>query len=366
MTNGKSAPTLLGGQTQIDIRAIERELNELWKSAASGDGDQRGAVTRTCTLNLVAVVGGSRAEGAVTEAVDRLTGTHPNRAIVVTAEAEGPAAGEAPLDAWVQAHCQIPVPGRPQVCCEQITIVARGEGVARVPGTILPLLVPDLPVVVWYPEGEPFAHQLYGRLADLADRVIVDSETFSDPEAGLRELAGLAPAALVSDLAWGRLTLWRELVAQCFDSPAVVPQLGEIERVRVTVDQRSSRVPALLLAGWLAARLGWRVASAGGGELRLERPGGTVAIEVIHGEAPADVTHIASVDLVSPALRVAIAPAEGSETLVTRIEAQGRPALLRSSRWQRPGTADLLSVELRLLGHDQTFEDSLRAAVAML
>src|SRR5690242_6883729 len=151
--SANTSPIPLGQRTAIDVRMIERELTELWKQAAEGGGDEkRGAVTRTCVLNLVVGAGAGRAAQHATETVARLTARHPNRAIVVSA---APAAEEDLLDAWVQAHCQVPGPGRPQVCCEQITIEARGRAVSRVPGTVLPLLVPDVPVVLWWPRGEP-------------------------------------------------------------------------------------------------------------------------------------------------------------------------------------------------------------------
>ena len=128
-TTGTSAP--LGERIHIDIRAIERELNDLWKQLAEdANGAQQQAVTRTCVLNLIVVTGGGRAAEHATETVARLTARHPNRAFVISA---APNAREDVLDAWVQTHCQMPSPGRPQVCGEQISIEARGAAVDRVP-----------------------------------------------------------------------------------------------------------------------------------------------------------------------------------------------------------------------------------------
>lgn len=370
MISSNNSPTLLGGQTQIDIRAIERELTELWKSAAQSDGDQRGMVTRACTLNLVVVTRSGSASQAVTDAVDRLTGTHPNRAIVVSLTASSDSS-QAPIDVWVQAHCQIPAPGRPQVCCEQITIEARRDGVTRIPGTILPLLVPDLPVVVWYPEGEPFGDPLFERLSELADRVVVDSERFVNPEGGLQRLAGLIGGMpLAGDLAWGRLTIWRELIAQCFDTPAFAAQLHQIKRVRIAYEIGCSRVPALMLAGWLATRLNWRLLSRSGPaeatELRMEHPSGEVLIEIQRSMSTSTgAAHLAAVELACPDLRISIGSGEHAGTLMTRIEASGRPTLLRSARWQRPDTSELLAVDLRVLGRDRTYEEALRIATRL-
>src|SRR5690242_18755421 len=144
MTTNTSAP--LGERVHIDVRAIDRELNELWKQLAEATDDaHQQAVTRTCVLNLIVVTGGGRAAEHATATVARLTARHPNRAFVISA---APGAPKDVLDAWVQTHCQMPSPGRPQVCGEQISIQAHGAAVDRVPGTLLPLLVPDVPVML--------------------------------------------------------------------------------------------------------------------------------------------------------------------------------------------------------------------------
>src|SRR5262245_47136371 len=148
-----SASARLGERTHIDVRAIERELNDLWKQLAEGEsGEPHQAVTRTCVLNLIVVTGGGKAAEHATETVAKLTGRHPNRAFVISA---APNARKDVLDAWAQMHCQMPSPGRPLVCGEQISIDARGAAVDRVPGTLLPLLIPDVPVMLWWPRGAP-------------------------------------------------------------------------------------------------------------------------------------------------------------------------------------------------------------------
>src|SRR5262245_826248 len=288
-TTGTTGP--LGERVHIDVRAIERELSDLWKQLAEDANDaHQQAVTRTCVLNLIVVTGGGRAAEYATATVARLTERHPNRAFVISA---APSAHKDVLEAWAQMHCQMPGPGRPQVCGEQITIAAHGAAVDRVAGTLLPLLVPDVPVMLWWPRGEPVGDPRFLKFADIVDRVIVDSATFAAPEAGLARMAALLnpdpstpfdPAqgnssggaegrgdhdgvpsgagTTISDLSWSRLTPWRELTAQFFDAPALVSHLAEITRVTVDYEARAGaaadRSQALLLLGWLAARLGWR------------------------------------------------------------------------------------------------------------
>lgn len=249
-------------QVRVDIRAIERELNEIWKSVADENNGAQSAVTRTCVLNLLVLsFSGMKGIDPATAVIDRLTSQHPNRAIVIGASD----ASDAPLlDAWVQAHCQMPAPGRPQVCCEQITIEARGAtAIGRIPALVLQLLVPDLPVMLWLPDGAWPDREVVRRLSEIADRVIVDTANFADPAAALLQIAALIrERASVSDLAWGRLTAWRELVAQFFDAREHQAHLNEVQRVAIdyAASDAAARVQALLLAGWLASRLGWQFA----------------------------------------------------------------------------------------------------------
>jgi glucose-6-phosphate dehydrogenase assembly protein OpcA len=368
-------PTPLGERTHIDVRAIERELTALWTQAAEGQDQGGQAVTRTCVLNLVVATAGGRAVEDVTATIAQLTARHPNRAIVVGMAPDG---GAELLDAWVQAHCQMPGPGRPQVCCEQITIEARGPAVARVPGTVLPLLVPDVPVMLWWPRGEPFDSPIFPRMCDLADRIIVDSASFAAPEAGLVRLAALlAEHKAVSDLAWARLTPWRELLAQFFDAPAMLAHLDALERVTIEVEARegepADRTQALLLVGWLGARLGWRPAApaqeiGGVTQLAQARPDGArVAVELRPVEPKHDaLDRLATCTLECGRTRFSVGRSDVPDAAIARSEVEGMRPIQRVVRLQRMDEAALLAEELRLLGRDHGYDGALRLATEML
>ena len=357
--------TLLGGQTQLDVRSIERELMQLWRDAAEEGDGERATVTRTCVLNLLVV---APPDYDATPTIARLTDALPSRAIVITIDPQAPDENEALLDAWVQAHCQLPAPGRPQVCCEQITLTARGEGIGRVPGTILPLLLPDMPVAVWFPNGAPFDNALFRRLAAMSDRMIVDSRTFAG---NINDVARLAtmddgmPA--LADLVWGRLTLWREQLAQCFDAPALTARLAEAEALTIVAAPDSNQVAAYLLAGWLASRLGWNNPDRGdNGQIVMQREGGQVRIAIQAGQrALPDQMSIECLSLACVGVSANV-ELSGDERLVTSTEVTGRPALRRSVRLPQHDTADLLADELRLPVSDPTYVAALRAALQLL
>ncbi|MCU0490746.1 MAG: glucose-6-phosphate dehydrogenase assembly protein OpcA [Chloroflexaceae bacterium] len=366
----------------VDIAAIERELTQLWKEAAE-PGTTNHAVTRALTLNLVAVAPDSFSANRMTEVVMGLTRTHPNRTILVTANPAGP---ESRMEAWVQANCQLVAPGAPQVCGEQVSIEASGASVAQVPSLVLSLLVPELPVVLWWPGHSPFESPLFQRAQSLVDRVIVDSADFAHPERDLRRMAELNQSStyVMSDLNWARLTLWRELVAQFFDSRGLLPHLFRLDKVVIDYErdprQPANRAQALLLAGWLASRLGWtpldNSVSLEGDLVRIHmrRPAPTVgpqAMRLVTIELhPAPVVE----DSMDSLAAVRLSATDGVQASFvvertddpacarTKADLAGMTPIARIVRATQREETDLLATELRLLSRDRTFDETLRMA----
>jgi glucose-6-phosphate dehydrogenase assembly protein OpcA len=370
-----AAPDPLGQRTQIDARAIERELNELWKQANdSHNGDKRHSATRTRVLSLIVVTRGDQAAEQATETIAKLTTRHPHRAIVVNAIPHSP---KDQLDVWVQAHCQLPQPGRARVCGEQITIEARGAAIDRVPNTILPLLVPDVPVMLWWMRGEPFDDPRFAKFGDLVDRMIVDSATFSRPEAGLARMATLLESGIrISDLSWSRLTPWRELTAQFFDAPAQVAHLDELTQVAVDYEAEpnaNDRSQALLLVAWLATRLGWRAAGPASQRgsittLAMRRANTSEVTITLRPTKPNEdvLDRLAALTLESPRAKFSVERDRTPHCAVARAEIAGMPPLTRKVHLEQLDEAELIGEELRLLGQDQTFAEVLRVAAALV
>lgn len=362
-----AAPTPIADRTPVDVRAIERELSALWKQATGSEQGESKTVTRVNALNLVACVQQDNAE-TITGVFSELISYMPHRALLVARKQ-----GDEHLDAWVQAHCRLPAPGRPQVCCEQITIEAVGAAESRVPGTVLPLLVPDVPVVLWWPRGEPFDDPLFAKMRPMADRVVVDSTTFARPVGGLRRLAALAEEGVfVSDLAWSRLTPWRELLAQFFDAPVMVPYLDDVQGVELTHEPggegSTEHNQALLLIGWLATRLGWQVPEAASGDqFTLRRGDGKdVAVRMAQAAAIADaLDRLAQCSIVTAGARFSVARDSAPDSAVARAEVPGHPTLQRVVRLEQQTEARLLAEELRMLGRDGVFERALRLTVQL-
>ena len=122
-----------------------------------------------------------------------------------------------------------------------------------------PLVVTDLPTLLWSPHGHPEA---VDALLALAQAVLLDSIDEPVWREALDRACALTEQAYVVDLAWLRSTPWRERVAATFDPAAMRPELRTL-RAPVTVRHHpDSTVAAMLLVGWLASRLGWQLERA--------------------------------------------------------------------------------------------------------
>jgi glucose-6-phosphate dehydrogenase assembly protein OpcA len=136
----------------------------------------------------------------------------------------------------------------------ETVIVEVGEKHLPALDTIVdPLVVTDLPTLLWSPHGHPEAIDV---LLPLAQVVLLDSVDEPDVREALDRAAQLAHKAYVVDLAWLRSTPWRERVAATFDPDHLRPDLRTISAVTVRHHPASSAA-ALLLVGWLASRLDW-------------------------------------------------------------------------------------------------------------
>ncbi|HJR06127.1 MAG TPA: glucose-6-phosphate dehydrogenase assembly protein OpcA [Pyrinomonadaceae bacterium] len=253
----------------IDVGRLEKELAAGWQSEAGADG---AGVTRVCVLNLIVYATHHEDRAEIDNLLDEVTAHTPSRALVLIADRDSI---EPKLQAYVSTRCQAESRGAKQVCGEQITIEAGGAQVETAASAIEPLVVPDVPVFLWWKDIPHEGDKLFSRLVELSDRVVIDSLVFDHPHDDMRRLAGLINEhrqyMLVSDVNWGRLTSWRNLIAGFWDVANYRPHLDAIDNVLIEYDPpdaASSEIAAqaLLVVGWLASRLKWQPT----GEFRRE------------------------------------------------------------------------------------------------
>src|SRR5438128_683986 len=234
----------------VEIGKIDRELKKLWEQAG-------GAVTRASLINLAVYSEEPDSLSRNTEIISKITEDLACRAIVISANR---AAKENRVEAWISAHCHISRAGSKQVCSEQLSFSLEGPCVNLLPSIVFSHLDSDLPFYLWW-QGE-FHDPMDPQLWAWVDRLIYDSQTWSDFRAQMRRVEAAQSEAkervVLCDLNWARLVQVRFALAQFFDHPASHHHLTEIKHAEIDFapDYRSS---AILLAGWIAAQLQWKM-----------------------------------------------------------------------------------------------------------
>ncbi|MFN8085431.1 MAG: glucose-6-phosphate dehydrogenase assembly protein OpcA [Microbacterium sp.] len=230
--------------------------------------EEGGAVALGRVLTLVIVTTHGLQEEAI-EAANDASREHPMRVIVLIANVEG----DAKLDAQIRV-------GGDAGASEVIVLRAHGPAAASQEGLITGLLLPDAPVVAWWPDFPP-DQPAASDVGRMAQRRITDASTKPFAKDRLSQLgASYAPGD--TDLAWTRLTHWREQLAAVLDQPPYEPVTG------VEVIGAGSSPSTGLLAAWLRLELDvpvvWRYAPQddwdhGIRSVRLTRPSGDILLE---------------------------------------------------------------------------------------
>lgn len=261
--------------------AAARAAAALAASQETSDAGGHHVAARTSVLNLVVMAGDADTAAACASTIAATAGRHASRSLVLTeVDPEGPSG----LDARIEALSITTSTGRAETGAEMIYVTAHGETGSHLASIIVPLLVHDLPVALWWPTDPPFDTHRAERLLPLADRLIVDGSAWSG--CGLDKLAQLAAVAeqrnlVVVDWALLRQARWREALASVYDLPDLRPHLSAVRRIEVEYaatkpgdpDGGTNVVRPLYHVAWLASRLGMSVVS----RLRREGPGPRVA-----------------------------------------------------------------------------------------
>jgi glucose-6-phosphate dehydrogenase assembly protein OpcA len=251
----------------LDVEIVERELAQLWtESARDPNADTEAAVLRARVANLLVFISSEVALEDVHRMLRELTAIHPSRVLLMLGARE---ATDQDIEMFVESICQKDRRGAIRLSCEEITLKATGKFVAELPSAALPLLVPDLATFLWWQDPLHVSNKVLNTLLRATDRLIIDSADFGDPLSELIEMNNLYAQddfdhVGISDLNWARLTFWRGLLADYYDVPAYQPFLNSIHQVRIDYigPERAPDTLApqvLLIAGWLASRLEWKL-----------------------------------------------------------------------------------------------------------
>ncbi|MEI6622156.1 MAG: glucose-6-phosphate dehydrogenase assembly protein OpcA [Actinomycetes bacterium] len=291
-----------------------RLVNTTSSAIARGISSERhrlGTPTAGMVLTLI-VVTDEQDQAAATRAANTAASAHPCRILVLI---ERPTDGASRLDAEIDI-------GEREGPGETITMRLSGHLAEHQASVVLPLLLADTPVVVWWPAGCP-PIPADDEVGILAQRRVTDSGAVRKPLAALHARnASYRPGD--TDLAWTRLTPWRTTLAAAFDEPFDTP-------TAITVECGPADPSGPLLASWLGARLGAPAAVT-------EAPG----------------SDIASVTIDTAGGAITLARLDATMASLTRPGVPTRNLPLRMRE-----LADLLAEELRHLDSDEIYAQAL-------
>jgi glucose-6-phosphate dehydrogenase assembly protein OpcA len=223
---------------------IEEALRHLLQEEHARDG----AHAPARVLNLVVVVD-REWRGEVLNRLEQVGRYHASRTILCTVE-RGKDTIDASAVMTIEGESRA---GEMMLMRERVMLELGEKHLDKLDTIVDPLVVTDLPTVVWSPHGHPEA---VDALLNIAQIVLIDSVIEPDAAAALSRAQELSERAYVVDLAWLRSTPWRERVAATFNPPRWREELGRIDAVTVH-HHPASTAAGVLFFGWLASRLGW-------------------------------------------------------------------------------------------------------------
>ena len=280
---------------------------------------ETGSMALSRVLPLIVVVDESMAEEAIETANDA-SRQHPSRTVVVVTSNRR---GLPRLDAQIRV-------GGDAGASEVLVLRLYGALADHGRSVVTPLLLPDSPIVAWWPGNAP-KDPAKDPIGAMADRRVTDSaRTTGRPGTVLARLAA-AYSAGDTDLAWTRITLWRALLAAALEQPPFEPVQA------ATVTGAPDSPSADLLAGWLAVQLRCPVSLA-----RSRHRTGVISVRLERRSG--------SIDLVRPL-----------ETNVGTLSQPGQP--LRTLALAHRGDAECLADELRRLDPDEVYQAALTLGI---
>jgi glucose-6-phosphate dehydrogenase assembly protein OpcA len=223
--------------------AIEAALRELLRKRHAADR----ALAPARVLNLIVLVD-REWKDEVSSRLEQVGRYHASRTILCAYEK-----GRTTIDAMAALTYDNSGGGGVHPVHERVEVDIGPEQLARLDTVVDPILVSELPTMLWSPQGHERAVQ---SLLGMIDVILVDSDDHSAAD-GLARAAELGRSAYVVDLAWLRTTPWRERLAASFDPPDRLDALRQLTELCVR-HRPSSEASAALLAGWLASRLEWQ------------------------------------------------------------------------------------------------------------
>ncbi|ROS62392.1 glucose-6-phosphate dehydrogenase assembly protein OpcA [Frigoribacterium sp. PhB160] len=289
--------------------------------------EEGGAVALGRVLTLIISTRLGEEEEAI-EAANEASREHPMRVIVVSSS---PGGHDVDVDARLDAQIRV---GGDAGASEVILLRAYGDTASDEEGLVTGLLLPDAPVVVWWPGDHPVIVS-ESPLGRIAQRRITDAASQADPRQSIVDQADTYEPG-DTDFAWTRLTLWRAQLAAVLDQPPYEPVTA------VEVSGSPDSPSTLLLAAWL--RLQLQVPVGDDATTRATGSSGIHGVKLVRASGPIEL--------------------ERSVVNVATLTQPGQPT--HDLSLPRRSLRDCLAEELRRLDPDDLFGNVVKHGVRQL
>lgn len=349
----------------IPIAQIREALKQEWTRLSALVEEQTGSPPlRASTATLVFVTRAGAEAQRARETLHRLASTVPSRAILFIFDESR----QTPI-ANIWAHCAIGPRGKQGHCYDVIEIALPSERAVAIPNIIAVHRLGGLPTFIVWDMPVDFESASFRAINQMVDRVVLDTERIDQPLDAMQRYAmflGTAGSTIIgSDLAWTRLSTWRELIAHSFDPANMRRFATAIRSMDITYDQ-SQASGAILLASWIVSRMGLRPVSAEDSAttltLRASRPDGSRRLDIQLHHSQRSGIGIRSVRLLArdrgEVAKVSILRDQRARS-VHRIESTGMPRQERVVHHPELSPDELVAAELTRFTRDRIFEESL-------
>ncbi|WP_161964972.1 6-phosphogluconolactonase [Ornithinimicrobium cerasi] len=282
-----------------------------------------GAMAMGRVLTLIVSVDEDDADAAL-QAANDATRLHPARIVVVVS---ANSRGKGRLDAQIRV-------GGDAGASEIVVLRLYGDLTRQQAAVVTPLLLPDSPIVAWWP-GEAPKDVADSPVGQMAHRRITDAA--AEGRDGTTELRRRARTYRPgdTDLAWTRITRWRALLAASLEGAPYEPVDS------ATVVAEAGDPSAELLAGWLAHALRTPVSLARSGSGT-----GLVSVRLDRASGPVDL----------------VRSDDGTDTAtLSRVDSLPRLVALHT-----PSLAESLAEELRRLDADEVYASALCEGIPLV
>lgn len=243
---------------KIPLADIESEFRKIWEHA--GDKNDASMAFRASTLNLIVICNNKDHFNEILDMAPEITKSHPGRIILVLLD---PDQETERISANISAFCHPHREDGRQICCELITLETGNDGAKHLSGTLLPLILSDLPVFLYSPDNLVLNSPHFEHLKKSIERVILNAPDIFDSLDSVYKYVDsvikTSKYSKISDLEWSRLTPWREALARLFDGKEGKQKLTAVSGINIRTGGAGFSSTALFLAGWMASRLQWSV-----------------------------------------------------------------------------------------------------------